>query len=283
MKKILITLFAFTAFNAKAQTHTLEKIWQTDTIIAIPESVFPDLKNNILYVSLINGGSWVADGIGGVGKLSLDGKKYDSTWITGLSAPKGMGRIGDKLYVADMSEVVVIDVKSGKIEKKIPVTGAAGLNDITVSDKGTVFVSDSRTGRIWKIEKDLPELYLDTIKGVNGLKAIGKDLYIGAGKNFVKADENKTLTKVAELPQGIDGIEPVGNGEFILTAWAGYIFYVTANGQVETLLDSHNEKINTADLGYDPEKGILYVPTFNAKRVIAYKLKTVRGTGGSKG
>jgi hypothetical protein len=75
------------------------------------------------------------------------------------------------------------------------------------------------------------------------------------------------------LPQGIDGIEPVGNGDFILTAWAGYIFYVTADGKVQTLLETHQDKKNTADIGYDAKKRILYVPTFNGKQVVAYSLK----------
>ena len=83
----------------------------------------------------------------------------------------------------------------------------------------------------------------------------------------------KQITNIAQLPEGIDGIEPVGNGDFILTAWVGYIFYVTAAGNVETLLDTHLEKKNTADIGYDPVKRIVYVPTFNAKTVVAYVLK----------
>jgi hypothetical protein len=273
MKKIICALLICATLPARSQTHKLEKIWETDTIVAIPESVLPDLKNNVLYVSLINGGGWDADGIGGVGKLSADGKKYDPTWITGLNAPKGLGRWGDKLYVADISEVIVIDMKKGKIEKKIAPDSAKGLNDITVSDKGIVYASDSRTGKIWRIENDIPSLYLENISGVNGLKAIGDDLFIGGGKNFIKADKNKSITKVADMPQGIDGIEPIGNGDFIVTAWAGYVFYVSANGQVETLLDSSVAKMNTADIGFDPAKRILYVPTFNAKKVVAYSLK----------
>ena len=75
------------------------------------------------------------------------------------------------------------------------------------------------------------------------------------------------------MPEGIDGIEPIGNGDFILTAWVGYIFYVSAGGNIETLLDTHLEKKNTADIGYDTAKRIVYVPTFNAKTVVAYLLK----------
>jgi sugar lactone lactonase YvrE len=222
---------------------------------------------------LINGSPWEADGRGGVGKLSMDGKKYDSLWITGLNAPKGMGMYGNRLYVADISDVVVIDIKNGKIEKKLPVENASGLNDITVTSKGIVYVSDSRTSKIWRIENDKASLYLDSMRGVNGLKAMGDDLIIASGRSFIKADGKKNITSIAELPQGGDGVEPFGNGDFIVTSWGGYIYYVHANGQVDTLLDTHLEKKNTADIGYDPVKRIVYVPTFNAKTIAAYQLK----------
>jgi hypothetical protein len=272
MKFLVFIFLLIASMGAEAQTHTLEKMWETDTIVAIPESVLPDAKKKILYVSLIDGGPWVSDGKGGVGKLSRDGKRYDPIWITGLNAPKGMGMTGNRLYVADMTNVVVIDKRRGNIIKSIAINNAQGLNDVTLSDKGIVYVSDSRTGRIWRIENDMPALYIDTLKGLNGLKAVGDELYIGAGKSFLKSDINKNITKVAELSQSIDGIEPVGNGDFILTSWGGYIFYVSANGNVETLLDTNLEKKNSADIGYDSKKRIVYVPTFNAKTVVAYKL-----------
>ena len=273
MKHLITPFILFAAFTGSAQQHQLTKLWETDTIVAVPESVLSDFKNNILYVSLIDGGAWDADGKGGVGKLSRDGKKYNGSWITGLNAPKGIGKYNNRLFVADINEVVVIDIKKGTIEKKIPLPGAEGLNDITVADNGAVYVSDSRTAKIWKIENDVPSVYLENVKGVNGLKSIKNDLYIGAGKLFVKADAQKELHTIVELPQGIDGIEPVGNGDFILTAWAGYIFYVHANGKFETLLETHEEKKNSADIGFDPGKRIIYVPTFNGKTVVAYQLK----------
>ncbi len=273
MKSFIILTLAILIYADLRAQHKLEKIWETDTIVAIPESVLPDLKNGILFISLIDGPGWEADGKGGIGKLGLEGKKYEAGWITGLNAPKGSGMVGNRLYVADISEVVVIDIQNGKIEKKIAIDSAKGLNDITVTDKGIIYVSDSRTTKIWRIENDVPTLYLDTMKGVNGLKAIGDDLYIGSGKLFLKADSKKQLTKIAEVPQGIDGIEPIGNGDFILTAWGGYIWYVYADGRVETLFETHEQKKNTADIGYDAQKRILYVPTFNAKTVAAYSLK----------
>ena len=262
MKKAVLIFTLFISLKAKSQQHILQEIWETDTIIPVPESILPDFENSLLYISLINGGGWNADGIGGVGKINTNGKNFDSTWITGLNAPKGLGRFANRLYVADISEVVVIDIRQGKIEKKIPVTNATGLNDITVDNKGIVYVSDSKQGKIWRIVHDVPALYLDHINGANGLKAINGDLIFAEGKLLKKANAKRQIVQLAELPQSMDGIEPVGNGDFIVTAWMGYIFYVTADGHVETLLNSSAENMNTADIGFDKTKRISICANF---------------------
>ena len=207
--------------------------------------------------------------------MTNKGTNYDSNWITGLNAPKGLGMHRDRMYAADLSEVVVVDIPKGKLIRKIPVEGASGLNDITVTEKGIVYVSDSKTGRIWKLEDEKPSLYLENITGANGLKAIKDDLYFAKGSAFMKADSKKQITQIADVGQAIDGIEPIGNGDFLVTSWPGYIFYVYANGQTELLLDTHEQKKNTADIGYDPVKMIVYVPTFFDRRVVAYQLSSL--------
>src|SRR6476661_10425564 len=138
---ILAIALAFVA-HVSTQTLKLEKLWETGQVVLVPESVLPYDGGKKLYVSLIDGGGWDADGKGGVAKLNSDGSGLNQTWVTGLNAPKGMGLIGKRLYVADIKEVVVINTRDGKVEKKIPIEGATGLNDITVDGKGAVYVSD---------------------------------------------------------------------------------------------------------------------------------------------
>ena len=70
-----------------------------------------------------------------------------------------------------------------------------------------------------------------------------------------------------------DGIEPVGNGDYVVSCWVGLIYYLDKNGKMETLLDTRAQKKSTADIGYDPAQRIVYVPTFFKKSVVAYKLK----------
>jgi hypothetical protein len=270
MKIISSLILVLIVSSAQAQ-HTLEKLWESDTTLAIPESVLFD--KNVLYVSLIDGPSWEVDGKGEIGKLDKSGKILNATWATGLNAPKGMGIYDKKLYVADVSNVVVISLATGKIESKIPVDGATGLNDITIDKKGTVYVSDSKLGRVHQIKKGKAELYLSDLKGVNGLKAIDKDLYLLTANDVFKAGPDKKLVTVATTEIGGDGIEPVGNGDYVISCWPGLIYYLDKNGKLEIMLDTREQKRNTADIGYYSSERIVYVPTFLKKSVVAYKLK----------
>ena len=108
---LLCGFLFLTATNARAQ-HTIKKLWATDSVVAIPESVLP--VKEVMYVSEIDGAPWGRDGKGEVGKLSRDGKIIDLNWITGLNAPKGLAIDGDLLYVADLDELVVINISQNK-------------------------------------------------------------------------------------------------------------------------------------------------------------------------
>src|SRR5689334_149443 len=124
--KQITPMFLFALFISLISTaqHSLTKKWSTDTALATPESVLYDAQNKILYASLINGQPDQADGKGGVAKVDLNGKILDTNWVTGLNAPKGLGKFDNMLYAADLTEVAVIDIPSGKVTKKIPVEGA---------------------------------------------------------------------------------------------------------------------------------------------------------------
>lgn len=270
MKITFSILFVLTLSVSQAQ-HSLEKIWESDTTLAVPESVLFD--RTILYVSLIDGQPWDVDGKGEIGKVDTNGKIVNASWVTGLNAPKGMGIWDKKLYVADVSEVVVINTATGKIESKIPVEGATGLNDITIDKKGVVYVSDSKLGRVHQIKKGKAELYLSDLKGVNGLKAVDNDLYLLTANDIFKTGADKKLVTVATTGMGGDGIEPVGNGDFVVSCWPGLVYYLEKDGKLTTLLDTREQKRNTADIGYNATERIVYVPTFFKKSIVAYKLK----------
>ena len=65
-------------------------------------------------MSSINGQILEKDGNGYISRLSPDGKVVSAKWVTGLNAPKGLRSAGGVLWVADIDEVVAIDIGSGR-------------------------------------------------------------------------------------------------------------------------------------------------------------------------
>jgi hypothetical protein len=72
---------------------------------------------------------------------------------------------------------------------------------------------------------------------------------------------------------GTDGVEHVTGKDYIVSCWAGAIWYVNGDGTKQNLLDTREQKINTADIGYDAKNRIVYVPTFFKNKIVAYELK----------
>lgn len=270
MKHLLTTVMALGLSVAQAQTIT--EIWQTDSTLATPESVL--FADNQLYVSLIDGGPWEADGKGGIALVNTKGKVTHAQWVTGLNAPKGMALVNGILYVADITEIVSIDTKAGKILKKDPLNGAEALNDVTADNNGTIYISDSRTGKVLVYKDGKADVYLENLAGVNGLKWHNGKLYLTGNNAFIEySPETRTQREICKLENGGDGVEPYKDG-FFVTAWSGYLYHVDARGNRKTLRETHQtNKFKTADIGIDPKKGILYVPTFFGNTVEAWKIK----------
>ncbi|HRN57946.1 MAG TPA: ATP/GTP-binding protein [Agriterribacter sp.] len=260
--------------TVQSQEHKLVKLWETDTLLKVPESVRYDAAHKVLYTANIDGQPWEKDGKGSVGKVAPDGRIIASEWVTGLDAPKGMGIHAGKLYVADVDVVAVIDIAKGKVIQRIAVAGAKGLNDISIDAKGVIYVSDSQTKKIHRIAKGKATVVIDNLQGPNGVLVVGSDLYLTNAGGLYKHEKNGALTLIADgMEGGTDGIEAVGNGDFIVSCWAGSIWYVYANGKKDHLLDTREQKINSADIGYDPVSKTVYVPTFFKNSVAAYSLQ----------
>lgn len=249
---------------------SLEQIWATDTTLMTPESVL--LDNDMLYVSLIDGQGGEKDGKGGIAKVGTDGQIIDASWVTGLSAPKGMGIKDGKLYVTDLTDLVEIDLATGKILQKMAVEGAAGLNDVSIAGDGTVYFTDKNTGKIHTLKDGQVATYHEGIDNPNGVLAVSDGLLYTESGKLQKIDAQKNVTTLGEgMDKSTDGIEEVSPGEYLVSCWAGEIYHVK-DGVATKLLDTKDMKSNTADIGYDAAKKIVYVPTFFKNSVVAYQL-----------
>ncbi|RYG04228.1 MAG: hypothetical protein EOO07_31125 [Chitinophagaceae bacterium] len=165
-------------------------------------------------------------------------------------------------------------MKNGDIKKRIPVAGAVFLNDVAVDAKaGVVYVSDTKTNKVHRIKNYIVEDYLDKVDTANGLAILNGNLVVGANTQLTLVDKEKNRLQLAKgFAQAIDGIEPIGRGDFIVSCWAGLIYYVQLDGKLHLLLDTQQAKINAADIGYDGATRTVFVPNFAKNSVTAYRL-----------
>lgn len=283
---LLLTVFLSTfslALKPLAPFHSpkkLVKVWETDTTLRVPESVLYDSKDQVLYVANIDGGSDALDGNGFISKVSLDGKVENLRWTSGLNAPKGMALHKGKLYVSDVYRLVVINTANGQAEKTYDAVGKdAFLNDVTVADDGTVYVSDSRTDKIYRLKDDKWDVWMqgEQLNKPNGLLAVGRNkLMVGSQKiGALRSTDLKTkaMTSLADGMAATDGIVPDGDGGYFVSDWNGQVFAVAGDGQKQQLLDTREAKINAADIEYIPGKKLLIVPTFFKNKLVAYRVE----------
>jgi sugar lactone lactonase YvrE len=257
------------------QKHELIEKWESDSLLKVPESVLFDKTGQQLFVSNVDGSDpWKADGKGSIAKVGLDGKIIAAEWVSGMNAPKGMGMFKGKLYAADLSVIVVIDIATSKIEKRVPIESATGLNDISIDPNGAIYVTDYLTKKLYKVENEKAELLAENLTQPNCVLFHDNVLYVLDGTGMYKMGDDKKLTLIADgMEGGVDGIEHVQGNEFIVSCWEGALWYVNTDGTKQLLMDTRKEKRSTADIGFDPATKTLYVPTFFRNTVVAYELK----------
>lgn len=265
---------------AKPKPKKLVKVWESDSTLRVPESVLFDPSTDIIYVANIDGKSDELDGNGFISQMTTEGKITNLRWATGLNAPKGMGLHQGKLYVTDVYRLVEINTATGQVEKTYDAVDPknAFLNDVTVAKDGTVYVSDSRFDKIYRLKNGNWEVLMsgEQLNKPNGLLAEGtKSILVGSTKigALRRLDlATKELTTLADGMAATDGIVADGKSGHFVSDWNGQVFFVDKDGQKESLLDTRTSKTNSADITYIKRGKLLLVPTFLKNTVVAYRV-----------
>ncbi|MES2683583.1 MAG: hypothetical protein V4650_08705 [Pseudomonadota bacterium] len=284
MKHIALAgLLALAASTAQAIGP--EPVWKTEGF-ANPESVVYSSLQKVLYVSNVNGAPDAKDGNGFISQVGLDGKVIQRQWLKGLNAPKGLGYIRGYLYVSDLDELLEIDTGNKRITRRFKAAGAKFLNDVVVTPRGTVFVSDMLTNTIWRLQGDAftPWLQSDALEMPNGLAWDGGKLQVASWGIGMKPDfstdttgylktvdtETKAITaRFAPIPLGnLDGLVADGKGGYVVTDYMrGNVFKIGSDGQPNLWLQLTQ---GTADIGAAP--GLIVLPQMSENTVSAYPL-----------
>ena len=270
------------------QLASAEEVWVVSGLKA-PESVVFDAENEALYVSNIAGEPAAKDGAGFISKLSMDGKIDTAEWVTGLDAPKGMVLSGGTLYVTDIDRLIAIDVAAGEVTGSWMAEGAQFLNDPAVDEQGRVFASDMLANRIYVFEGDSLSVWLEDqeLQHPNGLAVEDGQLIVAAWGRDIQPDfttrtpghlltidlESKTIASYGSgQPIGnLDGLEPDGQGGWLVTDWIGGALYrVQPDGSFEQLFDL---AAGSADLEYIENESLALVPMMLDGTLVAHRIE----------
>lgn len=260
----------------------VEKVWESQPELKVPESVILDTKRNVLYAANINGKPLDKDSNGFISILDLNGEIKSLKFSQGFNAPKGMAIYDNKLFVSDIDTLKVVKLKNGKILNFYKIKEAKFLNDVAITDNGTIFVSDysEENKGVYKIANHKVEKWLDEKalhnQRPNGLWIKGNDLVVGTKNGTIfKVNLESKQTEIFKEnigTNGIDGILPFDKNRYITSDWAGRVF-ISDKNKSKKILDNADKKINAADIWYDEKSKRLYIPTFFDNRILCYEIK----------
>jgi sugar lactone lactonase YvrE len=307
---VLLAADNVTVANAQQQQQmtmsNIEKIWETPAQFKTPESVIYEPNENVLFVSSIDGAPNGKDKQGFISKVSpLNGSIIELNWVTSLDAPKGMAVVNNTnnslLYVSDITDLVEVDANSGKIINRYNAPGSGFLNDVASDNQGHVYVSDTVTNTIYRLDtKNLGnnsnnnnnaslQVWLQTpeLNGPNGLYVddtnnrlivVSFGAFSNPGGSIRVVDlQNRTMSSLGEegtaVPiGGLDGVEADSTGRYyyVTDNPAGKLYVVNSNGTGYETLDL--QKQGTADLGTILDQNMIIIPMMQENKLEAFRI-----------
>ena len=265
-----------------------------------PESAY--FINKHIYISNIDGDSSTKDGSGWISKVDAKGKMLNEKWVKGLNAPKGLRSWNNWLLVTDIDQLVVINLKNGKIVRKISLPNAKFLNDVAVDQHGNAYVSDTMQSAIYQVSGFATAHPQSTVwitgleQAPNGLYA-DKDRLVIASWGSQIADgfkvkdlggvysigyKNKDRQDIAVAPiANLDGLERMKDGSWLFSAKIQDRLYHIAQGQADSRVLRQSDRkltssntseavaVDAADIGLMESHKLILVPNMLKNQVTA--------------
>jgi len=260
-----------------------------------PESVLHDRDADVYLVANINGLAADRDGNGFISRVSPLGEVLELTWIDGtqlgvtLNAPKGMTLVADTLFVTDIDCIRRFHRVTGVPFRELCLEEATFLNDLTSTDRGDLYFSDSGSsespGAVYLLRQtaDVPQkvaladgtvLEGESLGGPNGVFADRRGLYVTtfrSGEIFRVTPEGERLQMIFPSEMGLDGIVCLEERGFLFTSWGdSAVYWIHSDGTVSALI----ENVETpADLGYDAIRNRALIPLFRANELLIQEVR----------
>ncbi len=257
---------------------------------ATPESIEYYPSEDVYLVSNLNGSGLAVDGNGFISKIKPDGSVINLKWLDGmnkdivLNSPKGLAIQANTLFVADINQVHIFQLPSGKQLNSVNIKGSTFLNGITTGADGVVYVTDSglqagKNGyassgsdavyKVWGNGKYELVAQDKNMGHPNGIVAHGKDLIIvtfGSGE-VMRIDADGKQYALPTPPKGeLDGLLMLDDGRLLMSSWGGAAVYVLNKDNSYSILADNLDA--PADLGFDTQRKRVLIPLFKQDKLV---------------
>lgn len=215
--------------RTEAAPPPLTRLFTVDSLRG-PESVTWDGARDRYLITNVAGEPAAEDGNGFITSVSRSGDTVRRRALTGsslgasLDGPKGIDVRGDRAWVADVHRVVGIDLRADTAVSDLRIPESGFLNDVAVGRDGSVYVSDTDRGAIFRVAPDGGDWArtgaAGSLRSPNGLHFApdGPGLLVAGWEGAVlRLNPDSSVTLLADPPEAgnLDGIQPAGEDRLL--------------------------------------------------------------------
>ncbi|MCX6828711.1 MAG: PKD domain-containing protein [candidate division Zixibacteria bacterium] len=239
------------------------------SLIAVPECVTYDSVRDRYFVSNATNGR----------VIQIDSNGVESIFWTSPGYAMSSHIKDNRFYISTEftpAAVVILDLETGTLIKRIVVTGSAQLDGMTTDTSGNLYVVDANLRCVYKIDLDDDSYFKLAMVSLSP-----QDIYFDASRNrlLVAGYTANARVEAVSLPAGIvttvvqtpfgwiDGIACDNQGRYYFSCGTEgniYRYDSTLTNPPVCISTGHSQPSN---IGYDLEHDILMVPNFNGARV----------------
>ena len=188
--------------------------------------------------------------------------------------------------------MVEVDTASGKVINKYKGSGAVCFNDVTADKYGNVYVGDTYTDSIYRLNQfsQLPILLNSPNLYPNGIHidATKSQMIVGSWGSVMEGwgtpelsgslkslDLNtKKLKNLGSKPIGnLDGVESDGKGSYFVTDWgATKLYRINKNGRAKLLKKLGEDGKGAADHEVILDKNLMIIPIMVENKLVALNI-----------
>ncbi len=240
------------------------------------------------FIANVNGAPAARDNNGFITKLDPRGRVVARRFIgpsraAPLHAPKGLTVVGKTLYVLDLDRVRGYDTSRGDPVLDIDMAPykATFLNDLTRDAAGNLYLSDSQSSFVARIEPGNEHRVTilargPQLDGANGLSVQPKTGRLavvtwGTGQVLEVTERGEVKPWLDRRFEKLDGADFDADGNLYFSAYGeGRVYRAGEDGKVSVVREG---LVTPADINIDRAKGLLLIPCFDADSVRAIPLE----------